>query len=1229
MDADITFGAWLKRQRRMLDLTQKELAQQVGCAVVTIRKFETDERRPSKELAERLAACLKLAPEEYANFITFARAEPFFDAVSPPAMPPPLTPPTAQLKSLPPVRLPAFLEPATSPETTSPVFVARERELAELEATLETARAGQGQILFVIGGAGRGKTMLLQEFARRAQAADPELLVFSGYCNAHTGTGDPYLPFREALTLLVGEVEAKWAGGLITSAHARRLWEAMPLTLPALVEHAPDLVNTFVPGKALQEWAATFAPPEAAWFSQLTSLVAEGQRANLEQKRILTQYTALLKAIAAQHPLLLIIEDLHWVDASSSDLLFHLSREVSDSRILIVGTYRPEEIPLSQPKSGSEQGARHPLSGIVSELKRRHGDIWLDLREMTPTEGRHFVEAYLDTQPNQLGQDFREELFRHTGGHALFTVELLREMVDRGDIRQDEAGLWVAGEMINWHKLPAKVEGVIERRINRLEAELQAVLTIASVEGESFTAEVVARVQQLNERSLIQRLSQELDKQHRLVTAQALEWLEKQRLSIYRFRHHLFQHYLYHHLDEMERVYLHEAVANVLETLYGDQKEKAAVQLAWHFEQAGLMTKAIDYLLQAGNQARRLSANQEAIGYFQRALTHLDALHLVSDPHYSSLAKEWRLAALRGLGQVYLGLGKLAEAEGSFRQAIVLGREIRITPREIVRLYYWWEEVLWWQGRFAEDLILGEEGLALLGDDTESLEAALMNLHIALGSWDRDWERVQKFIYRNAQFVHHLPYSEELRAVYLMIAMGCAQQFDKKVEEGLQWLQALKEQAIQHHDLGTLAEMHVFVGVILRQQGDGHGAIGQFQRSLELCTKIGEAKLATFYLPKWGSTLLMLGALQKAEECLRQSLEIVQARGFKFLIFGSCWFLGTSFLAQSAPEKAVNTLQAALPQFDATDVPWTYLLLGRAYLAQEQQAAALRHFQEALALTKTDRPSSCWFYDLRPPYAGALSGLEEAYQEADTFRAFCQRFREEYPEVGAWPLVQWYLEPTQPDYGFTIYDFGFEKDNLGSKIENLKWIDPFGDCSFEVEEGLVIHAANGRDLWFINWSAPRLIRPIAGDFAMQTLCVPPSDEKPAMGGLLLWKDRENYLRLDRGIFGQREILFGGCLANRDIVIGRGQLPETTEVSRSASAVFLRLERLGHHVKALCSTDGQGWFTVGQTEFPVEGPVEVGLHAIGNIDRTIYHGAYPDGTAIQFESFQAWQRPPSC
>ena len=115
---------------------------------------------------------------------------------------------------------------------------------------------------------------------------------------------------------------------------------------------------------------------------------------------------------------------------------------------------------------------------------------------------------------------------------------------------------------------------------------------------------------------------------------------------------------------------------------------------------------------------------------------------------------------------------------------------------------------------------------------------------------------------------------------------------------------------------------------------------------------------------------------------------------------------------------------------------------------------------------------------------------------------------------------------------------------------------------------------------------------------------------------MLWTNQEEYLRLDWGVRGPHEVSFQGRVGNKEAFIGRGLLP--------AERLLLRLERLGPRVHALCSADGEDWFTVGQVEFPVEDPVEVGLYAIGSINRLIYPGAYPEGTAIRFERFELWQ-----
>ena len=165
-------------------------------------------------------------------------------------------------------------------------------------------------------------------------------------------------------------------------------------------------------------------------------------------------------------------------------------------------------------------------------------------------------------------------------------------MRERGDLVLDESIQWMANETLNWSALPAKVESTVAERINRLPENLHEMLKIACVEGQTFTAELIAHVQELSARELVQALSSRLDQQHRLVEVVGIDRLGGQRLSRYRFRHHLIYQYLQTQLDPVESVYLHEAVGDALTALAGDEANLVSAQLAHHYEQAGLLDKA-------------------------------------------------------------------------------------------------------------------------------------------------------------------------------------------------------------------------------------------------------------------------------------------------------------------------------------------------------------------------------------------------------------------------------------------------------------------------------------------------------------------------------------------------------------------------------------------------------------------------------------------------------------
>jgi len=423
-----------------------------------------------------------------------------------------------------------------------PLFVARERELSQLERSIKEVIEGNGQIAFVAGEAGRGKTALLDEFARRAQENYPNLVVAIGNCNAFSGLGDPYLPFRDILGMLTGDIESKWAAGSITRGQAQNLLALSPAAVKAVLNEGVHLIDVLIPASSLLKVFEQGSHSLDVEESRLRRLVerTSSQTTDLEQRQIFEECTKVFQSLSNKHPLLLVLDDLQWADSASINLLFHLGRRLAGNRILIAGAYRPSEV-VGGPSSGELSPVHRTIEPVINELRRIYGDILVDLGRFPLAEGRAFVDALLDSEANGLGESFRSKLFWRTKGHALFTAELLSDMKARGDLQRDSEGNWVEGPSLDWEQLPARVEAVIEGRVNRLEKDLRDTLNVASVEGEEFTAEVVARVSGLDQRKVIRWLSSELDRQHRLVVAQGRRRLADHRLSIYRFRHSLFQ----------------------------------------------------------------------------------------------------------------------------------------------------------------------------------------------------------------------------------------------------------------------------------------------------------------------------------------------------------------------------------------------------------------------------------------------------------------------------------------------------------------------------------------------------------------------------------------------------------------------------------------------------------------------------------------------------------------
>jgi predicted ATPase len=875
-----------------------------------------------------------------------------------------------------PVQRPAFLAAKVREEGTErPLFVARERELAQLDEALQLALTDQGRVAFVTGEAGGGKTSLLQEFTRRAQEAHVDLIVSGGNCNAHTGIGDPYLPFREILESLTGDVQAKWAAGAISAERARRLWHMLPLAAQALAETGPDLIDTFVPRAPLLERARTYPhwPGRADLLARLEEHAGRSSsRRRLvghapdvatgssmpgpQQSHLFEQYTRVLQVLAQQRPLLIVLDDLQWADLGSISLLFHLGRQLAGSRILLVGAYRAEEVAMGR------DGERHPLESVVHEFQRRLGEITINLGQ---AESREFVEALLDHEPNRLGGAFREMLYRQTRGHPLFTIELLRGLQERGDLTQDAEGYWVEGAALNWETSPARVEAVIAERIGRVPQPLQAALQVASVEGEVFTAEVIAQALGTDEREMVQRLSGELDRRHRLVRAQAIERLGSRRVSRYRFRHILFQNYLHSSLDQVERAYLHEDVGHALEALYGDQVAEIAVQLGRHFEEAGLVQKAVHYLQVAGERAARLSAHTEAIGHLTRALALLRTLPAAPERDQLELPLQMALgvplvltkghaapevertyaraqALCERIGdapqsfQVLLGLRRFHFMRGKLPTAYALGEQLLATaqrlgdPTYLSRAHMMQAEALYHLGEYAQALEHAAQGLALYDPQGWRSHTFLFGNDTGIGcqivraqaSWYLGYPDQARAISQEA-LDQARAFSHPFTLVFVLYFDGVLQQLCRDADAVREQVQAVLRISAERGFALYLAWGTILQGWALAQgppergpgsDVEGHlkEGIGQMREGIAALRAIG----AVVTLPSSLASLVQaygrVGEIGQALDLFDEALELVEENKARCWEAELCRLKGELLLAKGAESQAETSFQRAL-----------------------------------------------------------------------------------------------------------------------------------------------------------------------------------------------------------------------------------------------------------------------------------------------------------------------------
>jgi DNA-binding winged helix-turn-helix (wHTH) protein/predicted ATPase len=458
------------------------------------------------------------------------------------------------------------------------VCVAREAEFAVLRQSLTMALHGQRQVVFLSGEAGIGKTTLVDAFVTDIAPATA-WWVGRGQCIDQYGAGEAYLPLLEAL--------GQWC----------RAAEGAQL-VALLHQQAPH------------------------WLLQMPAFLSPTAYDDLQRRcsgttrdRMLRELAEALETLTAQHPLILILEDLHWSDYATLDWLASVARRRVPARLLVLGTYRPVEARLRA----------HPVRTVAQELQRQGHAHELHL----PSLSEAGVMAYVTQRfgADRLPAALARVLHQRTNGHPFFLVTIVEEWVRKGYLVALPDGWAFHGALETVGVgVPDSARQLIERQLEDVSEAEHEVLTAASVAGAEFSAAAVAAALGQTAEHVEARCETMAQRGQFLHPQGTAAWPDGTMAARYRFRHALYHEVLYERVPPSQRIRWHCQIGLRLEEGYGPQTHDMAAELAMHFVRGREMPRAVLYLRHAAENALHRYANREAMYHLTTGLEVLKTL---------------------------------------------------------------------------------------------------------------------------------------------------------------------------------------------------------------------------------------------------------------------------------------------------------------------------------------------------------------------------------------------------------------------------------------------------------------------------------------------------------------------------------------------------------------------------------------------------------------------------
>ena len=759
-------------------------------------------------------------------------------------------------------------------EREGATFVGRGTELAQLGSRLDAALAGTRQIVFLSGEPGIGKTALASHFLAAA-AGRHELRVARGQCVEHYGPGEPYLPVLQAVATM-----CRGAG-------ADRVLDVLGRYAPTWLAQMPPLLS-------------------AAERERLLARVAGTNR-----QRMLREMCDAMEALSAERPVVLWLDDVHWSDPSTVDLISALALRAERARFLVLATYRPADVVVSG----------HPLGATRRTLLASGQAHELALGAFPSTD----VQRYLALRfpGGELPPALGAAVLELTDGNPLFLASLLDERVAERVLAAED-GSWRLRKRVEalGEVFPESLRHLIERQVERLSDEDQRILEAASASGREFSASAVAAALGLDADAVDGRL-QAVARSVRLVEARGLDSPPHRATSgRHRFVHALHQRGLYGRLSPAGRARLHRRLGAAEESAWGDRSDEIAAELALHFERGGDAPRAIRFLRSAAENAARRLAGTEAVTHLTRAIGLVGQLARREQP-----VEELRLQIALGLLLTTNQGDAAPEVERTYRRAADLCARIENRP-ELYPMLRGLQRFTLVRADLERAMTLARKGVAMArkGGEREDLVEA----HLALGVthfYAGELTSARAALARGLRLPRAEPPSPlaawmqdpaiVIRAHLAVLAWLFGD--DAAMREHLADMR--RDAAALDHPF-SLAFAHASAATVHQITRDADAVRADADALLALSTESGFSLLVARARCLRGWARTVAGREEDGVDEIRAGLEQWQATGARYLVPYQLGLLGEAQAAVGKPDLALATVEEALAVVRKTGERW-------------------------------------------------------------------------------------------------------------------------------------------------------------------------------------------------------------------------------------------------------------------------------------------------------------------